>query len=415
MFQLTLAVILAVFILEITLSILNYSHRKQPIPENVSDVYNKEDYKKWLSYTMENHRLSILEKILDTASLILFLVLGAFPALANAARGFTSDPILQTLIFLGFCFFIGFFLSAGFGIYRTFSIEERYGFNKSTLRTFLLDQLKSILLSLILGGIILYVLLFLYQRMASGFLLSAWLFIIVLMLIGNTLFTKLFIRIFNKLSPLPEGELKEKIKALATKTGYEIKKISVINASIRSGRPNAFFSGFGKFKHIVLYDTLLQKCNSDEIVSVLAHEIGHAKHRDVLRNFFISIVQIGVYLAILTFFLSSSNFAKAFGFSEVHLGFSVILFIILIEPLGILVSILLSAVSRKAEYKADSFAGKAGYRNALISALKVLARENFSNLHPHPLVVKLTYFHPTISQRIEALSKQAADKEDLGF
>jgi STE24 endopeptidase len=406
MFLLTLAVILAVFSLDITLTMLNYRHRNKPIPGNVADVYNEADYKKWLSYTMETYRLSIWEKFLDTAELILFLILGVFPALANATKGFTADPILQTLLFLGFCYLIGLLLNIGFRWYRTFSIEERYGFNKSTVITFLLDQLKSILLALVLGGAILYALISLYQRMSSGFLLYAWLFIVLLMLMGNILYTRVFIRIFNKLSPLPEGELKEKIEVLARNTGYEIKKISVMDASKRSGRLNAFFSGFGKFKHIVLYDTLLQKCSNDEIVSVLAHEIGHAKHRDVLLNFFILMVQIGVYLTLLTFFLSSATFAKAFGFPEVHLGFSLILFIILIEPLSILLNIPLSAVSRKAEYRADGFAGKSGYQSAMISVLKVLARENFANLTPHPLVVKLTYFHPPVSQRIEMLSKK---------
>jgi len=407
MFQLTLTVILAVFMLDTILSMLNLKYRDQPVPDNVADVYHHEEYQKWLNYTMENHRLSILENILYTAGLILFLILGFFPALANAAESFMADPILQTLLFLGFCFLISFFFKIPFSWYRTFSIESRYGFNKSTKRTFLLDQLKIILLSLGFGSIILYVLLSLYQRMGSGFLLYAWLFVMLVLLMVNILYTRVFIRIFNKLSPLPEGELKEKIEILAKNTGYEIKKISVIDASKRSGRLNAFFTGFGKFKHIVLYDTLLQKCGTDETVSVLAHEIGHAKHKDVVRNILISMLQIAVYLTLLTFFLSSPNFAKAFGFYEVHLGFAIILFGILMRPLSILISIPLSAVSRKAEYKADVFAKEAGYKTALISALKVLARENFSNLTPHPLVVKLTYSHPPISKRIEALASES--------
>lgn len=406
MFLLTLVVILAVFILEITLSVLDYRHRNQPIPENVLAVYNKEDYQKWLNYTMETHRLSILQKTMDTAVLILFLIFGVFPALANTAKTFTSEPILQTLVFLGFYFFISFFLNIGFGWYRTFSIEERYGFNRSTKKTFILDQLKSIVLTLILGGVIVYAFLALYERMGNGYLPYAWLLAVMLILAVNILYTRVFVRIFNKLSPLPEGELKEKIEVLGRKTGYEIKKISVMDASKRSGRINAFFTGFGKFRHIVLFDTLQHKCSIDEIVSVLAHEIGHAKHRDVLRNVFISIVQIGVFLAILTVFLSSAALAEAFGFTETNLGFSIILFGILMEPVGIVIGIPLSAISRKAEYQADAFAGKVGYKEALISALKVLAKENYANLTPHPVVVKLTYSHPTVSQRIEALNSE---------
>ncbi|HCP14941.1 MAG TPA: peptidase M48 [Peptococcaceae bacterium] len=406
MFQLTITVILVVFILEISLSMLNYRYRNQPIPKNVADVYPEEAYRKWLRYTMENHRLSMAEKILDTAVLLLFLFFGFFPSLAQAMNGITADPILQTLLFLGAYFFLSFFLNFGFSWYRTFSIEERYGFNKSTVTTFLLDKLKSIILTLVLGGGALSMLLSLYQRMGRGFLVYAWPFTMFLVLMINILYTKVFVRIFNTLTPLPEGALKEKIEDLARSTGYEIKKITVMNASKRSGRLNAFFSGFGKFKHIVLYDTLLQKCTNDEIVSVLAHEIGHAKHRDVLRNFFISVVQIGIYLILLTFFFSSAALAEAFGFPGIHYGFSILLFSILMEPFGILLGIPLLAVSRKAEYRADRFAAQAGFQSAMISALKVLARENFSNLTPHPWVVKVTYSHPTVSQRIEALSSQ---------
>jgi STE24 endopeptidase len=182
-----------------------------------------------------------------------------------------------------------------------------------------------------------------------------------------------------------------------------------MNASKRSARLNAFFSGFGKFKHIVLYDTLLEKCGTDEIVAVLAHEIGHARHKDVLRNFFISMVQISVYLLLLTFFLSSSTLARSFGFEQTHLGFALILFAILAEPFGILLGIPLSAMSRTAEFRADRFAAQAGYQTAMISALKILARENFSNLTPHPAVVKMTYSHPPVSQRIEALVRECPD------
>ena len=410
MFQLTIIIILTVFISDIILSTLNYRYRNQPIPENVADVYNEEGYRKWLNYTMEIFRLSIFVKILNRTVLILFLTLDLFPAIAKVASSFSTDPVIQTILFLGIYSCITYVLSIGFRLYRTFNIEERYGFNKSTIKIFLLDQLKSIMLTVTLGGAILYILLHLYQLKGSRALVYAWLFVIPLILTINILYTKIFVRIFNKLTPLPEGELYEKVKALIKSTGYKLGKISVMDASKRSSRLNAFFSGFGNFKHIILYDTLLEKCSTDEIISVLAHEIGHAKQKDALRNFFISMVQLGVYLAFLKFFLTSKPLAAAFGFPEVHIGFALIIFGILMEPFGILLGIPLTALSRKAEYKADAFAAKSGYRHAMISALKVLARENFSNLTPHPLVVKLTYSHPPVSQRINALSK--SDKEE---
>lgn len=342
---------------------------------------------------------------MDTCILIIFLSIGFFPFLADLANGLALDPIFQTLLFLGFYSAIRFVLGIGFHWYRTFSIEERYGFNQSTVKTFVFDQVKSIFLSILLGGSLLYALLTLYLRMGNRFILYAWLLLVSITLLINLLYTKLFVRLFNKLTPLPPGKLSDNIHNLALSTGYEVKKISVMDASKRSSKLNAYFSGFGKFKHIVLFDTLLEKCSTDEIVSVLAHEIGHAKHKDVLRQFLISMVQMSVVLVLLTFFLSSDGLSQAFGFQSPHMGFALILFGILMEPIGIVVSIPLTFISRKAEYRADAFAADSGYRDAMISALKVLARENFANLTPHPLVVKMTYSHPPISQRIEALSR----------
>lgn len=405
MFTLTILVILIVFLLDILMSSLNYKHRKQPIPANVADVYDQKEYARWLKYTMENHRLSMVEKTMDALILVIFLSIGFFPFMADLANGFTQHPILQTLLFLGFYGAVSFVLGIGFHLYRTFSIEERYGFNQSSVKTFVVDQVKSIFLSILLGGSILYALLSLYLRMGNRFILYAWLLLVSITLLINLLYTKLFVPLFNKLTPLPPGELYENIHKLAVSTGYEVKKISVMNASKRSSKLNAYFSGFGKFRHIVLFDTLLEKCSTDEIVSVLAHEIGHGKHKDVLRQFFISMVQMSVVLVLLTFFLSSDGLSQAFGFQSPHMGFALILFGILMEPVGIVVSIPLTFISRKAEYRADAFAADSGYRDAMISALKILARENFANLTPHPLVVKITYSHPPISQRIEALEK----------
>lgn len=406
MFTFTISIILIMFTIDLGLSILNYKHRQTPIPENVKDVYDKADYKKWLAYTMEGFRLSIIAKVMDTLLLILFLVAGVFPKLASIANTWSNHPIVQTLLFLGLYGVISYILGIGFSLYRTFSIEERYGFNTTTPKTYIMDQIKSMLLTTILGGGLLYVLLSLYMKMGNSALLYAWLIVVAITLLINLLYTKVFIKLFNKLTPLSEGDLYESVQTLAKTTGYELKEISIMDASKRSARLNAFFSGFGKFKHIILFDTLIEKCETDEIISVLAHEIGHAKHKDVLRNFFISIIQIGVYLSLLMFFLSSSSFAIAFGFDGIHYGFATILFGILMEPFGLLLSIPLSAMSRKAEYKADGFAAEVGYRDAMIRALKILAKENFANLTPHPLLVKLTYSHPPVSDRIEALIKR---------
>lgn len=403
--QITIAVILLIFLIEVTLSTLNYRNRVKPVPDNVSDVYDKDSYRKWLDYTMESHRLSMFATVTDTALLILFLLFGFFPYIAEIAASMTSDKKLETLAFFGIYMTVSYILGIGFRIYQTFSIEERYGFNKSTAKTFILDQVKSLVLAVILGGPLAWLLLTMYLSMGNEFILYSWLLFMSLSLIMNLLYTKVFIKLFNRLTPLEDGELREKIEALAASTGYEVRKISIMDASKRSSRLNAFFSGFGKFKHIVLFDTLVEKLDPDETVAVLAHEIGHAKHRDVVKNYLLSAVQTAVYIALLSFFLSSGDFSRAFGFPEVHLGFAIILFGILMEPLGIILGIPLSAISRKAEYRADRFSAENTGSESMIGALKVLAKENYTNLTPHPLVVKMTYSHPPISDRISAISK----------
>lgn len=410
MFTFTIFIILAIFTLDLTLSILNYKNRKQPIPENVSDIYDREEYDKWLSYTMEGFRLDIISKIFNTMILLSFLILGIFNHLADIANQYSDDKIIQTLLFLGLYGAISYILGIGFSIYRTFNIEERYGFNKTTVKIFIMDQLKSMLLTIIIGGGLMYTILYLYNTLGFRAVFYAWALLMTVILFLNILYTKVFIKLFNKLTPLEEGELKEKTYQVAKELGYKIKNISIMDASKRSTRLNAFFSGFGKFKSIVLYDTLVEKCTTDEIIAVLAHEIGHSLHKDTIRNFFISMIQIGFYMLMLGFFLTSQSFSTAFGFDDIHLGFSIILFGIMLEPISILFKIPLSKLSITAEFKADSVAAKAGYKDSMITALKILTKENFSNLTPHPIVVALTYSHPPTSQRIDALEHQNPQK-----
>ena len=408
MFALTISIILIAFTVDISLTILNYKNRNAPIPQNVSDVYNEEDYSQWLRYSMEITKVGVFQKILGRGLVIIFLALGVFPILAQYASRLTADKILQSLIFLAFYALIEYMVSIGFQIYRTFSIEERYGFNTSTVKTFISDQFKAGIMSALLGGTLLYVILHLYTRLGNKSLIYSWAIIVLVSLAINLLYTRVFVRLFNKLTPLTEGDLYEKTKALAKKTGYEIDKISIMDASKRSTKLNAYFSGFGKFKQIILYDTLVDKCTNDEIISILAHEIGHSENKDVFKNFAVMVLQSACFLYVLSFFLSSDHFAASFGFTGVHFGFAIILFNILMEPIGILMNIPMSFFSRKAEYKADAFAVKATGGASMISALKVLARENYSNLTPHPLVVKMTDSPPPVTKRIEAINKEVS-------
>ncbi len=401
---LTIAIILATFTFDLWLSVLNYNHRTQPIPDNVKDIYDAQSYARWLEYTMENFRLGMIAKIISTVLTILMLTLGFFPWLNRQTLTFSEDPVISVLLFVGGYMILNSLLNIPFSYIRNFKIEEKYGFNKTTKKTFVLDLMKSLLMMIVLGGGILYVLLSLYLH-SENFILYTWLFLVVIMIFVNILYTKVFIKIFNKLTPLPEGELKDKIMEFAQKTGTSIKSISVMDASRRTKKLNAFFSGFGKFKSIVLFDNLIEKMNSDEIVAVLAHEIGHGKHKDTVRNLMLALIQMGIMLYLLQLFLSWQALSISFGFETANIGFGLILFSVFLSPIDILLDIPLSALSRWAEYRADGYAKEHGYGAAMITALKRLAQENFANLTPHPLMVRMTYSHPPISQRIKALQQ----------
>lgn len=401
---LTIAIILATFAFDMWLSILNYNHRTQPIPDNVKDIYDTQSYSRWLNYTMENFRLGMIAKVLSTIIIVALLTFGFFPVLNRFSLTISADPIIRTMIFVGIYMILNSLIDIPFSYIKNFRIEEKYGFNKTTKKTFVLDLLKSLVMMIVLGGSVLYVLLSLYLN-SENFILYTWLFLVTIMILINILYTKVFIKIFNKLTPLPDGELKNKIMEFAQKTGTSIKSISVMDASRRTKKLNAFFSGFGKFKSIVLYDNLIEKMSSDEIVAVLAHEIGHGKHMDTLRNLLMSLIQMGIMLYFLQLFLSWEALSISFGFETVNIGFGLILFSVFLSPIDILLDVPLSAISRWAEYRADGYAKENGYKEAMITALKRLAQENFANLTPHPLMVKMTYSHPPISQRISALNK----------
>lgn len=401
---LTIAIILATFAFDMWLSILNYNHRTQPIPDNVKDIYDTQSYSRWLNYTMENFRLGMIAKVLSTIIIVALLTFGFFPVLNRFLLTTSPDPIIRTMIFVGIYMILNSLIDIPFSYIKNFRIEEKYGFNKTTKKTFVLDLLKSLVMMIVLGGSVLYVLLSLYLN-SENFILYTWLFLVTIMILINILYTKVFIKIFNKLTPLPDGELKNKIMEFAQKTSTSIKSISVMDASRRTKKLNAFFSGFGKFKSIVLYDNLIEKMSSDEIVAVLAHEIGHGKHMDTLRNLLMSLIQMGIMLYFLQLFLSWEALSISFGFETVNIGFGLILFSVFLSPIDILLDVPLSAISRWAEYRADGYAKENGYKEAMITALKRLAQENFANLTPHPLMVKMTYSHPPISQRISALNK----------
>lgn len=394
------------YVIDLVITLINYRHRNKPIPEIAADIYDQEKYQKWLSYFMETNRFGVIVKTISTVLLLVLLGFGFFGWLERLTTQWVSHPILQTLAFLGVFGLLSMLISLPFDYYGIFVIEEKYGFNKTTHKTFFVDILKNILVAAVLGGGLVALLNAIYLQFVSQiwwFVLYAWVILTMVMVILFVLNTKVFVKIFNKLTPLPEGELRDKIQGLAEKVGFNVKAISVMDASKRSTKLNAFFSGLGRTREVVLFDTLVEKLGEEEILSVLAHELGHAVHKDVPRMLGLQIVMFGLYAVVIGFILQSAALAQAFGLSGVHLGFSLILFSILISPLELILTFPLNYISRKAEYAADGFATKYVGKEATMSAFKVLAQENLANLTPHPFYVLMHYSHPTIPQRLEAI------------
>ena len=399
-----LGLLLVMLGFDLWLTYLNYSYRNKPLPNHIQDIYDQESYQSWQNYNHEKVIFSTLIGIIDTALTLLFIFYIS-PLWINIVMGVTDQLIIQTLLFLSLYAGLSWIISLIASAYSTFHIEEKYGFNHTTVSTFLYDNLKSLTLTIVFGGLLLTCVLYLYLAFDQLFIIYAWVILVSFILIINVLYTKVLIKLFNKLTPLQEGDLKQAIERFAKKVDFPLQSIYVMDASKRTTKMNAFFSGFGKFKDIVLYDNLLEKLNHDEIIAVLAHEVGHAKHKDVLKNLLVLIVTLLVYLIIFSALLTDTSYLVNFNMPNDALGFQLVIIIVLIHPISTLLDIALSNLSQSKEYRADAYAKKCGYKKALISALKILSRENYANLTPHPFVVLLRYSHPPVGRRILALMK----------
>ena len=398
---LALVILFVVYLWNLFLNLLKARSAKNPIPANVADVYDGETYQKWKAYNGEKSRLSIAE---STVSFLADVLLVAFNVYAAFARLFPDGLWMQMFSVLLLSQIVS-LCTIPFSYYNTMGIEERYGFNRSTKKTFWIDQLKECIISLVVMLIVGSLLLWLHQWLGDGLIL-AFAVVMTLLGLGISFLYPFFSRIFNKFTPLEDGELKDRITALLEKNGYKVRAIQVMDASRRSTKSNAYFTGFGKMKTIVLYDTLVQSMTTDEICAVFAHEMGHGLHKDTLKNQVLSFVQMLILGVLAWLTLRSPEIFRSFGFDTVNYGFAIFLIMgvefALIAPLF---GLLVSWHSRRAEYRADAQAVKEGYGDALISGLKKLAKENFSDLSPHPLLVKLVYSHPTLNQRIDAIER----------
>jgi len=393
------------FFYSLWLSNLNYKNRNAKIPEEVNDIYDQDEYKRWHQYYIKNFKFGLVAKTINTLVLLGLLVFGYFPFVGNVVANITVDLQLQVVFFLGFYYLVTYIIGIFISYYNTFVIEEEFGFNKTTKKTFFLDRIKQLILVSLVVGLIIYGISKIYYTAGNMFFVYSFLACFLGIIIGMILYVPVIVPLFNKLTPLEDGSLKTKIEEFAKSVGYQVNRISVINASKRSTKLNAYFSGFGKFKRIVLYDTLIEKCTEEEIVAVLAHEIGHNKYKHMWTGLMQTVIMLAIYLGLLILLLSYSEFSTAFGFAETNAGFSVILFMILVSPLLIPVNFIAAYISRCHEYQADNYAATNYEPIHIETALKKLAKENFSNLTPHPVFVKMYYSHPPTANRVRAIRK----------
>lgn len=404
-FILIVAILVFDFVFGLWLDYLNYKHRTAQIPEELHGIYDDEQYRKQQEYKKVNTRFGFVTGSFSFVVMMIFLFAGGFPWLDGIVRSITEHPILMALLFFGIIMLASDMLGTPFSIYHTFVIEERFGFNKTTPRTFILDKLKGWILGAVIGGGLLALIIWIYLKFPEMFWVYAWLAITAFSIFMTLFYSSLIVPLFNKQTPLEEGELRDEITKFSNKAGFRLKNIFVIDGSKRSTKANAYFTGFGPKKRIVLYDTLINDLGIGEIVAVLAHETGHYKKKHIITNLIVSIAQTGATLYLLSLFIGSPWLSAALGVEQHSFHIGVVAFGILYSPISFVLGIFMNLYSRRAEYQADRFAKDYGYAKELMEGLKKLTRKNLSNLTPHPYYVFFHYSHPTLLQRIRALKR----------
>lgn len=403
LFYIIIAIILINFIIDKILDALNAKHYDDAIPEELHDVYDETEYKKSQAYKKTNYKFGIFSSLFSIVLTLGFLCLDGFEYVDTIARNYSENPIVIALLFFGIIMIGSDLISTPFSVYKTFVIEEKFGFNKTTVKTFILDKIKGLLMTAILGGGILALIIWFYQQTQEQFWLFAWGMITVFTIFMNLFYARLIVPLFNKQTPLEDGTLREKISEYAQSVGFSLSKIFVIDGSKRSTKANAYFSGFGSEKRITLYDTLINDLEEEEIVAVLAHEVGHYKRKHIIFNLVTSILLTGFMLFILSVFISNPMLSNALGVEIPSFHVGLIAFGMLYSPISEILGLVMNYISRKFEYQADDYA-KTTYRaEPLISSLKKLSKNSLSNLTPHPSYVWMHYSHPTLLERVRNL------------
>jgi len=405
-FYIILVTLLIGFILDLIADYLNLKKLGEPLPEELKDVYSPEKYLKSQEYTKFRTKFGFVTSTLSIMAMLFFWFSGGFNYLDLLISQYSDNLIIRGLLYIGVLVFAGSILSLPFSIYSTFVIEEKFGFNKTSPKTFILDLIKSFLLSLALGAPLLALILYIIDSAGEYAWLYGWGAVTLFSLIVQYIAPTYIMPIFNKFKPLEDMDLRNAIMQYAEKVKFPLKNVFIMDGSRRSTKANAFFTGFGKNKRIALFDTLMEKHTIAEIVSIIAHEVGHFKKKHILIGTAIGFVHTGILFFLLSLFLGQKELYDAFFMRNQPIYAGLIFFGMLYSPVESLLSIALNLLSRKNEYEADEFAVKTTQdKESMIKTLKNLSETNLSNLTPHPFYVFLNYSHPTVLQRIERIRK----------
>ncbi|GFZ87554.1 peptidase M48 [Aquaticitalea lipolytica] len=405
LFYIIIAIIIINFIVDKILDTLNAKHYNDAIPPELQDVYDEEEYKKSQAYKVTNYKFGVWSSTFSIVVTLAFLMFGGFEYVDTLARSYSDNSIIIALIFFGIIMLGSDIISTPFAYYKTFVIEEQFGFNKTTKKTFILDKIKGLLMMVVLGGGIIAAIIWFYEETQHLFWLYAWAIVTVFTVFMNMFYAKLIVPMFNKQTPLEEGSLRDKISDYAQTVGFNLDKIFIIDGSKRSTKANAYFSGFGSEKRVTLYDTLVNDLNEEEIVAVLAHEVGHYKKKHIIFNLIASVLLTGLTLYILSIFISNPLLSHALGVSIPSFHVGLIAFGMLYSPISEVTGFIMNHFSRKFEYQADDYAKTTYKAEPLITSLKKLSKNSLSNLTPHPAYVWVHYSHPTLLERVKNLKK----------
>lgn len=405
LFNIIIGIIIIDFLFDKYIDHLNAKHFNDKIPEELNDVYDENEYYKSQNYKNENYKFSLITSSLMILLTLSFFLFDGFEWVDNIARTFSNNEIVVALIFFGIIMLGSDIITTPFSYYQNFVIEEKYGFNKQSRKLFFVDKIKGWILMIVIGGVVLSLIVWFYQQTGPDFWLYTWLFMALFSIFMTMFYSSLIVPIFNKQTPLENGELRNEIENFSNKVGFNLDNIFVIDGSKRSTKANAYFSGFGAKKRIVLYDTLIKDLNTNEIVAVLAHEIGHYKKKHVFVNMILSIGLTGITLYILSLLINNPLLSEALSISIPSFHIGLIAFGVLYSPISEITGIMMHYISRKFEYQADNYASQHYNPEDLVNSLKKLSKNSLSNLTPHKTTVFLHYSHPTLYQRVLNLKK----------